>query len=90
MKNNNLKAIYEDASQWARWIALYEAVNMIADKCDEKNIPFDKINICPLDIKKLYMEPMEDIIARKILKQEHNIDVHYTERNIKTDDYQFV
>lgn len=87
----NWKAIHEETSTWARWIALYEAINMIADKCEEKKISFESISVDPLEIRR-YMESMEDIIARKLLNQEYNIDVCYSDKNekVKADEFQFV
>jgi hypothetical protein len=51
MKNKSLKwweTVHAEASELARWIALYEAVNTIADKAEEKNIPFDKVELKPI------------------------------------------
>jgi hypothetical protein len=69
---------YSEASQLARWIALFEAVNMVADKAEEKNIPFNKVDIKPLAIYR-YMESTENIILNKILKEIYNINVAYSE-----------
>jgi hypothetical protein len=87
----NWKAIHEETCTWARWIALYEAINMIADKCEEKNIDFDTVTLDPLEIKD-YVESTQDLITRKLLSQEYNIDICYSEENEKTkaDQYQFV
>lgn len=89
MKNKNWKAIHEETSKWARWIALYEAINLIADKCEEKGVPFEKIVFKPLEIRD-YIASTEDIIARKILNQEYNIDVSFEEVKSEKEDYQFV
>lgn len=98
MKNNKIKDwenIHKDATTWAKWMSLYEAVNIIADKAQEKNIPFSKIEIKPLEIYK-YMESMENIFLRKILKNEYKIDVCYEESipnfvdaGCKNKDYQY-
>jgi len=77
--NKNWKTIHEESSKWARWIALYEAINYCADKAQEKKIPFHKINLKPLEIMR-YMSSTEDIILRKLLKHEHNIDVCFEEK----------
>jgi hypothetical protein len=76
MKNNNKnwEIIHEESSKWARWISLYEAVNCIADKAEEKKIPFSKIDLPPLAIMK-YINATENLILRKLLKNEHNIDI---------------
>ena len=61
----------EDMSvfEQSRWYALMEAVNIIADACDERHIDFDNIKISPLDIEK-YIEGTCDIFARKILEEQ--------------------
>jgi hypothetical protein len=74
----NWKVIHEESSRWARWIALYEAVNSIADKAEDRGINFEKLDIKPLAVRD-YIEATENIILRKILKQEYNIDVCYDE-----------
>jgi hypothetical protein len=76
--NKNWEAIHEESSKWARWIALYEAINYCADKAEEKNIPFSKLNLKPLEIMR-YITSTEDAILRKILKNEYNIDVCFNE-----------
>lgn len=86
MNNKTLKKwdkIYSDASNLSRWICLYEAVNLIADKAKEKNISFDDVEIKPLAIYK-YMESMEDITLKKVLEQIYNIKICYSE-NEETD-----
>lgn len=85
LKNNkktleNWDKIYKETSELARWICLYEAVNMIADKAEEKNLSFDEIDIKPLAIYK-YMESMEDIITKKALDQLYNIKICYSENS---------
>jgi len=77
-KNKNWNEIHQEALSWSKWMALYEAVNMIADKAEEKKIPFQKIEIKPLAVYK-YMESTENIFLRKILKQEYNIDVCFND-----------
>jgi hypothetical protein len=91
MKNNNiLKNATEDSAKWARWIALYEAVNIIIDKAEDKKIPLEKIVFKPLDIRD-YISATEDIIHRKILSQEYNIKIDYKEEeNSKKEEFQFV
>jgi hypothetical protein len=90
MKNNKiLKSATEDSAMWARWIALYEAVNIIMDKAEDRKIPLDDIVFKPLDIRD-YISATEDIIHRKILSQEYNIKLDYKEENNKKEEYQFV
>ncbi|MDD4110039.1 MAG: hypothetical protein PHS54_00635 [Clostridia bacterium] len=67
MSDRNLKdmSVFEQS----RWYALMEAVNLIADECEERHINFNKIKISPLDIEK-YIEGTCDIFARKIIEDQ--------------------
>jgi hypothetical protein len=79
MKNKSLKwwdNTYKEASTLARWISLYEAVNTIADKAEEKNISFDNVELKPLAIHK-YMDATENTILKKVLRQIYKVDVCY-------------
>lgn len=58
----------------ARWMALYEAVNIIADKGEEKKIPLEQVEFKPLDIRD-YMNATEDIFLRKILQEDYKIHI---------------
>ena len=69
---------HEKASVLSRWMALYEAVNIIGDKCEEKNIPLEDISFNPLDIKD-YIAATEDIFLRKILKSDYKVDLYFEE-----------
>lgn len=93
MKNNNninWKVITEENAKWARWIALYEAVNIIMDKAEERGLSHEDVIFKPLDIRD-YISSTEDIILRKILNDEHNIKIEYKEESSnKTEDYQFI
>ena len=48
-----------------RWSALEEAVNIIGDKCEERNIDFEKIQLNPLDIM-TYVDGQTDKIYEKV------------------------
>lgn len=48
-----------------RWSALEEAVNIIGDKCEERNIDFDSIQLNPLDIM-TYVDNQTDKIYEKV------------------------
>jgi hypothetical protein len=63
----------EDMSvfEQSRWYALMDAINIIANECDERGRNFDKIKISPLDIVK-YIENTCDIFARKIIEEQNN------------------
>jgi hypothetical protein len=68
----------QEASTLSRWIALYEAVNIIADKAEEKGIKIDDVEFKPLAIHK-YMESTENIIFKKILEEQYKIKICYSE-----------
>ena len=68
------KEAQEKSTVLARWMALYEAVNLIGDKADERNIPLEKIKISPLDIED-YMAATEDIFLKKILEEDYKIKI---------------
>jgi hypothetical protein len=51
--------------QLCRWSALEEAVNIIGDKCDERGIDFEKIQLNPLDIM-TYVDNQTDKIYEKV------------------------
>jgi hypothetical protein len=51
--------------QLCRWSALEEAVNIISDKCEERKIDFEKIQLNPLDIM-TYVDNQTDKIYEKV------------------------
>jgi hypothetical protein len=48
-----------------RWSALEEAINVIGDKCDDRKVDFDKVELKPLDILK-YIDIATDKIYEKV------------------------
>ena len=48
-----------------RWSALEEAINVIGDKCDDRNVDFEKVELKPLDILK-YIDIATDKIYEKV------------------------
>lgn len=60
----NNKEIYS----LARWAALYESINMIADKAEERKVSFERIELKPLKILE-YIDSTSDIIMRKLLEE---------------------
>lgn len=78
IKNNNKKSwsvIHEESATWARWIALYEAVNIIADMAEQKKQSFNS-KLKPIAISK-YIESTQDMYLRKILEQEYNFNFYF-------------
>jgi hypothetical protein len=48
-----------------RWTALEEAVNIIGEKCDDRNIDFESVELKPLEILK-YIDTATDKIYEKV------------------------
>ena len=48
-----------------RWSALEEAINLIGDKCEERGMDFEKIQLNPLDIM-TYVDNQTDKIYEKV------------------------
>jgi hypothetical protein len=48
-----------------RWTALEEAINIIGEKCDDRNLDFDSVDLKPLDILK-YIDNATDKIYEKV------------------------
>lgn len=70
--------VQEKSLVTAKWMALYEAVNLIADKAEEKNVPLEEIEFKPLDIRD-YIESTQDIFLKKLLEEDYNIQICYNE-----------
>lgn len=70
----------------ARWYSLVEAVNIIADKCEERGTPFNKIKISPLDVEK-YIEGTCDTFARKIETEQEDKQAAELLRSLSADLY---
>jgi hypothetical protein len=57
----NKMSLYE----LCRWTALEEAVNIIGDKAEDRGVPFESIDLKPLDLFK-YVESATDKIYEKV------------------------
>jgi hypothetical protein len=62
LNNNN---VFNTSLYYARWIALYEAINMIADEAEQRNKKFESLKLSPVKIKK-YIASVEDQIQRRL------------------------
>ena len=62
MNNVDKMSVFE----LSRWYALFEAINIIGDECDERRKNFKKIKISPLSLEK-YIENTCDIFAKNII-----------------------
>ena len=54
-----------------RWASLKDAVDIVAEKCEEKKIDFDDFDLKPLDLLK-YVDCMTDQLYNKVTEQEIN------------------
>ena len=55
--------------QLCRWAALEEAVNIIGDKCDDRKLDFEQVELKPLEILK-YVDDATDVIYNTSNDQE--------------------
>jgi len=51
--------------QLCRWSALEEAINLIGDKCEDRGVDFNRIQLNPLDIM-VYVDKQTDKIYEKV------------------------
>lgn len=49
-----------------RWASLKEAIDIVGDKCEEKNIEFESFDLKPLDLLK-YVDSMTDELYNRAL-----------------------
>jgi len=69
-----------NAELLARWICLYDAINIVYDKAEERGIVLDDVDLSPIKIKE-YMEATVDNYHRQLLRDMHGIDIFYSERD---------
>jgi hypothetical protein len=68
---NNTQSSFDKALYYARWIALYEAINMIAEEAEQRKKKFESIKLSPVKIKK-YISSVEDQIQRRLFGEDLN------------------
>jgi len=54
-----------------RWASLKEAIDIVSDKCEEKNIDFNGFELKPLDLLK-YVDSMTDDLYHKVSNENVN------------------
>lgn len=78
MKSKNKKSTYPKTSTTldgmdlyalCRWASLKDAIDLVGEKCEEKQIDFDTFDLKPLDLLK-YVDSMTDELYDKALRQE--------------------
>ena len=67
-----------------RWSALQDAMDLISEKCQEKNIDFNTVELKPLEILK-YIDNSSDVIYNKNFPND-KIDIKQVEYN---EDYKY-
>jgi len=70
--------------EMARWGALIEAVNIVGEECDDRNIDFETVNLEPLVLRK-YVESTCDRICQKI-EQERKKEKEISKKRTTTKD----
>jgi 7-keto-8-aminopelargonate synthetase-like enzyme len=67
----NTQSSFDKSLYYARWIALYEAINMIAEEAEQRKKKFENIKLSPVKIKK-YISSVEDQIQRCLIGKDLN------------------
>jgi len=67
MKNKNLKQ-FNDLSLYeaARWYALIDAINIVGEKCTDRKVDFNSVELKPLELLK-YVNIVSDTVYNKLL-----------------------
>ena len=70
MKKLNETSAVESMSlyEMCRWASLTDAVELVENKCNERKIDFESIDLQPLDILK-YVDSMTDELYNNALRQ---------------------
>ena len=58
-----------DLYSLCRWASLKEAIDLVGEKCEERNLDFETFELKPLDLLK-YVDSMTDEMYSRILDQE--------------------
>lgn len=53
-----------------RWASLKEAIDIVADKCEERKIDFATFELKPLDLLK-YVDSMTDVFYNRVLNEKN-------------------
>lgn len=65
--NANLNNIEKEALYLSRWIALYEAINIISEEAIQRKKDFNKLKLSAVKIKK-YISSVENHIQKKLME----------------------
>lgn len=61
-----------DLYSLCRWASLKDAIDIIGEKCDEKSIDFNDVELSPFDLIK-YVDSMTDDLFYKISQQKDTL-----------------
>jgi len=67
-ESNNVSIERMSVYEMCRWASLKEAVDIIADKCEDRKVDFETFDLKPLDILK-FVDTMTDDLYNKVLAQ---------------------
>lgn len=62
-------AVKMDLYTLCRWASLKDAIDLVGEKCEERQIDFDSFDLKPLDLLK-YVDSMTDELYNKALRQQ--------------------
>lgn len=67
--NNPTTSVADTMSLYelCRWASLKDAIDLIGEKCEERNIDFDTFEVKPLDLLK-YVDSMTDELYNKAIE----------------------
>jgi predicted RNA-binding protein with PUA domain len=80
LQRGKLKNMIEETEVLAKWICLYQAINLISEECEKMGVDFDKIEISPLKIRK-YIDSTVDVIHRSLMNDMYKIKTVYSEND---------
>ncbi len=71
LDTNNTKSAIEEMSlyQMCRWASLIDAVELVENKCNERKIDFESIDLQPLDILKYIDSRTDEIYYNALTNQ---------------------
>jgi hypothetical protein len=85
--NTNLNDIEKETLYLSRWIALYEAINIISEEAIQRKKDFNKLKLSAVKIKK-YIGSVENHIQKKLM--EDNFKSTMLDNTFKNDSNEFI
>jgi hypothetical protein len=85
--NTNLNDIEKETLYLSRWIALYEAINIISEEAIQRKKDFNKLKLSAVKIKK-YIGSVENHIQKKLM--EDNFKSTILDNTFNNDSNEFI